>query len=49
VGTCVPLASDVDCPGGKGDGPAYVGPARVVGDDQYRLDRDLDGLGCEQA
>lgn len=49
VGTCVPLASDVDCPGGKGDGPAYVGPVRVVGDDEYGLDRDLDGVGCEQA
>jgi hypothetical protein len=23
-GGCVPIASDVDCAGGSGDGPAYV-------------------------
>jgi hypothetical protein len=29
---CVPIASDVDCAGGHGDGPAYVkGPVRVIG------------------
>lgn len=47
-GRCVPIASDVDCAGGSGNGPAYVrGPVRVVGPDVYRLDRDGDGIGCE--
>jgi resuscitation-promoting factor RpfB len=45
---CVPIASDVDCAGGSGNGPAYVsGPVRVIGNDIYGLDRDNDGLGCE--
>jgi hypothetical protein len=44
----VPIASDVDCAGGSGNGPAYVsGPVRVVGSDIYGLDRDGDGVGCE--
>ena len=47
-GACVPIASDVDCAGGSGDGPAYVqGPVRVVGTDIYDLDRDGDGIGCD--
>jgi len=45
---CVPIASDVDCAGGSGNGPAYVqGPVQVIGDDIYGLDRDGDGIGCE--
>lgn len=45
---CVPIASDVDCAGGKGNGPVYVrGPVRVIGSDIYDLDRDNDGYGCE--
>ncbi len=45
---CVPIAKDVDCAGGKGNGPAYVkGPVRVIGRDIYRLDGDKDGIGCE--
>ena len=45
---CVPIDSDVDCAGGKGNGPSYVaGPVRVVGRDIYRLDADHDGVGCE--
>jgi hypothetical protein len=45
---CVPIASDVDCAGGKGNGPAYVrGPVKVIGSDIYGLDRDKDGFGCE--
>jgi hypothetical protein len=45
---CVPIASDVDCAGGSGDGPAYVqGPVRVIGRDIYKLDRDGDGYACE--
>jgi uncharacterized protein YabE (DUF348 family) len=47
-GACVPVASDVDCAGGSGDGPAYVsGPVRVIGEDIYRLDRDGDGIACD--
>jgi hypothetical protein len=49
AGACVPIASDVDCSSGKGDGPAYVvGPVRVIGRDIYRLDADGDGIGCEK-
>lgn len=45
---CVPIASDVDCAGGSGNGPAYVeGPVRVIGRDIYGLDADGDGIGCE--
>ncbi|MEW9805653.1 hypothetical protein ABUE31_06645 [Mesorhizobium sp. ZMM04-5] len=45
---CVPVASDVDCEGGKGDGPEYVtGPIRVIGIDVYGLDRDGDGIACK--
>jgi hypothetical protein len=48
-GACVPIASDVDCAGGSGNGPAYVqGPVQVVGTDIYGLDRDGDGIGCEE-
>lgn len=48
TGACVPIASDVDCAGGSGDGPKYVtGPVKVVGKDIYRLDNDGDGIGCE--
>jgi hypothetical protein len=47
-GACVPIASDVDCAGGSGNGPAYVdGPVRVVGTDVYDLDRDGDGIACD--
>ena len=47
-GACVPIASDVDCAGGSGNGPAYVGgPVYVVGTDIYGLDKDGDGVGCE--
>jgi hypothetical protein len=45
---CVPVASDVDCAGGSGNGPAYVdGPIRVTGSDPYDLDRDGDGIACD--
>lgn len=45
---CVPIASDVDCAGGSGNGPAYVqGPVQVIGSDVYDLDRDGDGTACE--
>lgn len=46
---CVPIASDVDCAGGGGDGPVFVkGPIRVIGPDVYRLDRDGDAIACEK-
>ncbi|TDB80240.1 hypothetical protein E1182_09875 [Micromonospora sp. KC721] len=46
---CVPIASDVDCAGGSGNGPAYVkGPVKVIGDDIYKLDRNDDGYGCDE-
>ncbi|MGC5053516.1 G5 domain-containing protein [Micromonospora sp. DT48] len=49
AGACVPIASDVDCAGGSGNGPAYVsGPVRVIGSDIYDLDRDGDGIGCDR-
>ncbi len=45
---CVPIASDVDCAGGSGNGPEYVaGPVDVLGSDIYGLDADDDGVGCE--
>lgn len=46
---CVPIASDVDCAGGSGNGPAYVdGPVSIVGSDIYDLDgNDNDGIACE--
>ncbi|WP_235624178.1 hypothetical protein [Mycolicibacterium goodii] len=47
-GACVPIASDVDCASGSGNGPEYVdGPVQVVGPDEYDLDRDGNGVGCE--
>ena len=47
-GQCVPIASDVDCAGGSGNGPAYTpGPVYVVGTDVYDLDRDGDGIACD--
>lgn len=45
---CLPITSDVDCAGGSGDGPEYAsGPIKVFGPDEYRLDRDGDGIACE--
>ena len=40
AGVCVPIASDVDCGGGRGNGPAYVYETDilVIGDDVYGLD-----------
>lgn len=48
-GACVPVASDVDCAGGSGNGPAYVqGPVTIMGSDVYDLDRDGDGIACDR-
>lgn len=44
---CLPPASDYDCAGGSGNGPAYTGTVRVTGSDPYGLDSDGDGFGCE--
>lgn len=45
---CLAPASDYDCAGGSGDGPAYAdGPIYVTGSDPYDLDRDGDGVACE--
>lgn len=42
-----PNASDYDCEGGSGDGPSYTGEVTVTGPDDYDLDSDSDGIGCE--
>jgi endonuclease YncB( thermonuclease family) len=50
AGACLdPFASDYDCAGGSGNGPEYTGPVRVVGPDDFGLDSDGDGLGCEDS
>lgn len=47
---CVPIASDVDCEGGSGNGPAYAdGPVDVIGEDIYDLDSNNDGVACERS
>lgn len=47
-GACLdPSSPDYDCAGGEGNGPDYAGPVRVVGSDDYDLDRDGDGQGCD--
>lgn len=38
---------DYDCKGGSGNGPYYTGKVKVIGYDQYGLDADKDGWGCE--
>jgi hypothetical protein len=43
-----PTVEDYDCEGGSGNGPRYVdGPIRVRPPDQFGLDSDGDGWGCE--
>jgi hypothetical protein len=48
-GDCLKVGiGDYDCAGGSGNGPNYVaGTVRVVGPDEFDLDRDGDGWGCE--
>jgi beta-lactam-binding protein with PASTA domain len=48
-GECLRVGiGDYDCAGGSGNGPNYVqGTVRVVGPDEFDLDRDGDGWGCE--
>lgn len=46
---CVPIAKDVDCKPGKGNGPKYTtGPKKVLKKDIYKLDTDKDGIACEK-
>ena len=43
-----PAVEDYDCAGGTGNGPGYVeGPIRVLPPDPFDLDREGDGVGCE--
>jgi hypothetical protein len=43
-----PAVYDYDCASGSGDGPGYVyGTVRVVGYDEYGLDGNGNGYGCE--
>jgi hypothetical protein len=48
-GECLKVGiGDYDCAGGSGNGPNYVeGTVAVVGPDEFDLDRDGDGWGCE--
>jgi micrococcal nuclease len=41
---CLPIVGDLNCPDVRALGKA---PVRVIGPDDYKLDRDGDGLGCE--
>ncbi len=41
------MASDVDCAGGSGNGPAYTGMVSVIGPTSTASTRDDDGTGCE--
>lgn len=48
TGACLtPGIGDYDCAGGSGDGPTYTGRVNVVGYDEFELDRDGNGVGCE--
>jgi hypothetical protein len=42
-----PNSPDYDCAGGSGDGPDYTGTVEVTGYDEYGLDEDGDGIGCD--
>jgi hypothetical protein len=42
-----PALGDYDCDGGEGDGPGFTGQVAVIGPDEYDLDRDGDGTGCD--
>jgi hypothetical protein len=45
---CITPGADVDCAGGSGNGPRYAnGPVYVDGADPYDLDRDGNGVGCD--
>jgi hypothetical protein len=42
-----PYSPDYDCAGGSGNGPDYTGTVEVLGYDEYELDDDGDGIGCD--
>jgi hypothetical protein len=46
-GCLKPSSGDYDCSGGSGDGPNYTGTVQVLGVDEYDLDRDGNGTGCD--
>lgn len=46
-GCLTPGIGDYDCAGGSGNGPNYTGRVEVWGWDEFDLDRDNDGVGCE--
>jgi hypothetical protein len=41
---CLPIVGDLDCADVRDMGKA---PVSIKGPDEYRLDGDSDGLGCE--
>jgi hypothetical protein len=41
---CLPIVGDLNCPDVRAMGKA---PVSVIGPDDYNLDRDGDGIGCE--
>jgi hypothetical protein len=50
VGACLtPGIGDYDCLGGSGNGPNYVGRVEVIGFDEFGLDADGNGIGCESS
>lgn len=50
TGECIRRGvGDYDCAGQGGNGPNFVrGPVTVVGSDDFELDDDGDGIGCER-
>jgi hypothetical protein len=42
-----PSSPDYDCEGGSGDGPDYTGTVEVLGYDEFGLDANNNGIGCE--
>ena len=44
---CLSKKGDYDCLGGNGDGPNFTGKVQVLGYDEYKLDRDGNGIACE--
>ncbi len=52
AGTCIPQGVfDADCAGGGGDGPFFVQEKgfHVIGSDEFGLDPNNNGLGCDES
>ncbi|HLF79705.1 MAG TPA: hypothetical protein VJB57_19665 [Dehalococcoidia bacterium] len=49
-GACLnPDSEDYDCEGGGGNGPDFIrGPVYISGSDPFGLDRNGDGIGCNE-